>query len=75
MQHFYTQVLWGGCWQDGSVCMTGEEVGQRNACMSSCGKTTKYMLPEGMAYCMNYISTVLYLVTTLISTTIKIPFE
>ena len=55
--------------------MTGEEVGQRNACMSSCGKTTKYLLPEGMAYCMNYTSTVLYLVTTLISTTIKISFE
>ena len=42
------QVLWGGRWQEGSACTTGEEVEQINAHMSRCGNTTKYMLPEGM---------------------------
>ncbi|KAJ7337885.1 hypothetical protein OS493_008043 [Desmophyllum pertusum] len=41
------QVLWGGRWQEGSACTTGEEVEQINAHMSRCGNTTKYMLPEG----------------------------
>jgi len=40
--------LWGGRWQKGSACTTGEEVEQINAHMSRCGNTTKYMLPEGM---------------------------
>ncbi|XP_067026653.1 uncharacterized protein [Acropora muricata] len=41
------QVLWGGRWQEGSACTTGEEVEQINAHMSRCGNTSKYMLPEG----------------------------
>ncbi|KAJ7349533.1 hypothetical protein OS493_038720 [Desmophyllum pertusum] len=41
------QVLWGGRWQEGSACTTGEEMEQINAHMSRCGNTTKYMLPEG----------------------------
>lgn len=41
------QVLWGGRWQVGSACSTGEEVEQINSYMSRCGNTTKYMLPEG----------------------------
>ncbi|XP_044171275.1 uncharacterized protein LOC122955576 isoform X2 [Acropora millepora] len=41
------QVLWGGHWQEGSACTTGEEVEQINAHMSRCGNTSKYMLPEG----------------------------
>lgn len=41
-------MLWGGRWQEGSACTTGEEVEQINAHMSRCGNTTKYMLPEGM---------------------------
>ena len=40
------QVIWGGRWQDGSACSTGEEVEQINSHMSQCGNTTKYMLPE-----------------------------
>ena len=51
MQHSFDchiQVLWGGRWQEGSACTTGEEVEQINAHMSRCGSTTKYMLPEGM---------------------------
>ncbi|XP_067055175.1 uncharacterized protein [Acropora muricata] len=40
------QVIWGGRWQVGSACSTGEEVGQINSHMSRCGNTTKYMLPE-----------------------------
>lgn len=44
---FYVQqVIWGGRWQDGSACSTGEEVEQINSHMSRCGNTTKYMLPE-----------------------------
>lgn len=41
------QVLWGGRWQEGTACTTGEEVEQINAHMSRCGNTSKYMLPEG----------------------------
>lgn len=41
------KVLWGGRWQVGSACSTGEEVEQINSYMSRCGNTTKYMLPEG----------------------------
>ncbi|XP_044163520.1 uncharacterized protein LOC114951222 isoform X3 [Acropora millepora] len=40
------QVIWGGRWQVGSACSTGEEVEQINSHMSRCGNTTKYMLPE-----------------------------
>lgn len=40
------QVIWGGRWQDGSACSTGEEVEQGNSHMSRCGNITKYMLPE-----------------------------
>ena len=40
------QVIWGGRWQEGSACSTGEEVEQINSHMSRCGNTTKYMLPE-----------------------------
>ena len=47
-QQCQIQVLWGGRWQEGSACTTGEEVEQINAHMSRCGNTTKYMLPEGM---------------------------
>ena len=44
--NFIMQVIWGGRWQDGSACSTGEEVEQINSHMSRCGNTTKYMLPE-----------------------------
>lgn len=44
---FQFQILWGGRWQEGTACSTGEEVEQINAHMSRCGNTTKYMLPEG----------------------------
>ena len=44
---FQFKILWGGRWQEGSACSTGEEVEQINAHMSRCGNTTKYMLPEG----------------------------
>jgi len=44
---YVKQVIWGGRWQDGSACSTGEEVEQINSHMSRCGNTTKYMLPEG----------------------------
>ena len=40
------QVIWGGRWQEGSACSTGEEVEQINSHMSRCGNTIKYMLPE-----------------------------
>jgi len=40
------KILWGGRWQNGSACSTGEEVEQINSYMSRCGNTTKYMLPE-----------------------------
>lgn len=43
---YVKQVIWGGRWQDGSACSTGEEVEQINSHMSRCGNTTKYMLPE-----------------------------
>lgn len=48
MVMYCIQVLWGGRWQEGSACTTGEEVEQINAHMSRCGNTSKYMLPEGM---------------------------
>ena len=40
------QVIWGGRWQVGSACSTGEDVEQINSHMSRCGNNTKYMLPE-----------------------------
>ena len=41
---FFYQVIWGGRFQEGSACSTGEEVEQINSYMSRCGNTTKYML-------------------------------
>ena len=42
------QVIWGGRWQVGSACSTGEEVEQINSHVSRCGNTTKgaYNLSE-----------------------------
>ncbi|XP_028403973.1 uncharacterized protein LOC114526573 [Dendronephthya gigantea] len=40
-------VIWGGRWQQGAACATGEEVEQINSYFSRLGNTTKYMLPEG----------------------------
>ena len=44
---FSLKVLWGGRWQDGATCATGEKVEQINSSFSRLGNTTKYMLPEG----------------------------
>jgi uncharacterized membrane protein YjjP (DUF1212 family) len=50
MAVLFFKVLWGGRWQDGAACSTGEEVEQINSYFSRLGNTTKYMLPEGWCF-------------------------
>ena len=51
---YFSWVIWGGRWQEGSACSTGEEVEQINSHLSRCVNTTKYMLPEGTVHDILY---------------------